>query len=945
MSRDALVVGINTYTHLPPLTAAAKDAEAIAQLLMQKGEFNAGRLPEIAQGGVVQVGQRTPVTVSQLEEAIVRLFKPEGQQIPDTALFYFSGHGLRKTRGISEGYLATSDVDPESGKWGVSLQWLRRVLEESPIRQQIIWLDCCHAGELLNLAESDPGDRGAGKNRCFIAAARDFETAWQDINSPYSVLTQALLEGLDPDRTGDRGVTNYGLVDFLNQRLQGATQRPIFTNFGEAIQLTRQWQAPDRPVHPSADICPYKGLRYFDWNNEDPKYFYGRSALTSQLLDQVRQSNFVAIVGASGSGKSSVLRAGLLHQLSLGQRLSGSDRWQIRVMVPGDQPMQALAQAFVAEDVSPVERAQQLGIAEALLNEGADGLRRLVETAAAERLVLVVDQFEEVFTLCADNAQRQRFFHCLLQGLERSPKLCVIVAMRADFFGKCLEQQYSGLAKRIEPHLVTVTPMSRAELQEAIAKPAAQVNLGIEPQLAEQMMADVMGAPGSLPLLQYTLTELWKQRSAAGLQLRQYSELGGIIGALQKRATAVYESFAAEERSTVQHIFLALTQLGEGTEDTRRRVVLADLVSGQHSEAIVQRVVQKLADEKLIVTSERVAKGSGLSNGEPQRVAVVDVAHEALIRHWELLRSWLEVRRDRLRQVRRWEERAIEWRDGGKKPEDLLQGRAIGEALRFQKEQAGDDSLNALVEELIGRSVKQRRNNRLKFVGLALVVPLGLAIYSGIQIERSVRISRYWEIVNQASGQRDNPARIAALQALVQAGEPLTNIRLAEAHLIRADLSRANLSRANLFTANLITANLSSANLSSANLIGANLNRANLFNADLSSAKPIGANLSGAKLFNADLSSANLSGANLSSAILLSTNLLETKNLSQQQLEGEDSPLLCNVALPPPLKQSVNPDRDCDRLPQVLLERYSDNFKTLEEAKDYVNEARKRKWD
>jgi hypothetical protein len=295
MSRDALVVGINTYTHLPPLTAAATDAEAIAQLLMQKGEFNAGRLPEIAQGGVVQVGQRTPVTMSQLEEAIVRLFKPEGQQIPDTALFYFSGHGLRKTRGISEGYLATSDVDPESGKWGVSLQWLRRVLEESPIRQQIIWLDCCHAGELLNLAESDPGDRGAGKNRCFIAAARDFETAWQDINSPYSVLTQALLEGLDPDRTGDRGVTNYGLVDFLNQRLQGATQRPIFTNFGEAIQLTRQWQAPDRPVQPSADICPYKGLRYFDWNNEDPKYFYGRSALTSQLLDQVRQSNFVAI--------------------------------------------------------------------------------------------------------------------------------------------------------------------------------------------------------------------------------------------------------------------------------------------------------------------------------------------------------------------------------------------------------------------------------------------------------------------------------------------------------------------------------------------------------------------------------------------------------------------------------------------------------------------------
>jgi energy-coupling factor transporter ATP-binding protein EcfA2 len=577
MSRDALVVGINAYDRLPKLTAAATDAEAIAQILTQQGEFNTWRLPDGVKDGVVQVGQTIPVTISELEEAIVRLFLPESRQVPDTALFYFSGHGLRKTRGVAEGFLATSDVDPASGKWGVSLQWLRRVLEDSPIRQQIVWLDCCHSGELLHVAESDPGDRGQGRDRCFIAASRDFETAWQDINSPYSVLTKELLAGLDPARCPDRWVTNYGLVDFLNHQLQGATQRPIFTNFGEPIQLTRQWQAVERRVKSaSSDICPYKGLRYFDWNEEDPKYFYGRTALTNQLIDQVRQSNFVAIAGASGSGKSSVLRAGLLHQLSLGQRLSGSDRWQIRVMVPGEQPMQALAQAFVSEDASHVERAQQLGAAEELLKAGADGLRRLVETAAGERFVVVVDQFEEVFTLCADEGERQRFFECLLQGLERCPKLCVIVAMRADFFGKCVEQEYSGLAKRIEQHLVTVTPMSRMELQEAIAKPAAQVNLGIEPQLAEQMIVDVMGAPGSLPLLQYTLTELWKQRTEAGLQLMQYGQLGGIGGALQKRATALYESFAEGERSTVQHIFLALTQLGEGTEDTRRRVVLAD---------------------------------------------------------------------------------------------------------------------------------------------------------------------------------------------------------------------------------------------------------------------------------------------------------------------------------------------------------------------------------
>jgi hypothetical protein len=337
-----------------------------------------------------------------------------------------------------------------------------------------------------------------------------------------------------------------------------------------------------------------------------------------------------------------------------------------------------------------------------------------------------------------------------------TPKLCVILAMRADFFGKCLGQEYSGLAKQIEQYLVTVTPMNREELRQAIAKPAEQVNLAVEPELVEQMIRDVIDSPGSLPLLQYTLTELWKQR--AGFGLTQYSQLGGITGTLQKRATEVYESFPTEQRSTVQHIFLALTQLGEGTEDTRRRVLLTDLVNAKHPEAIVNLVVQRLADEKLIVTSEMIAKGV-----TPQRVSVVDVAHEALIRHWLLLRQWLEGRRDRLRQLRKLEAAANEWRDRGQKPDDLLQGRAIANAQQFQKEQAEHDALNPRVESFVINSIKQRRNNRLKLVGFGLIVPLGLAIFGGIQIERNVRIRSNWEIVNQASGKVDSPQPVVRL--------------------------------------------------------------------------------------------------------------------------------------------------------------------------------------
>jgi uncharacterized caspase-like protein len=185
MIRDALVVGINTYSYecLPKLTAPAQDAEAIAKLLERYGQFNVKRLPSIKdkENNTVRIGQKTQVSLTQLEEAIVQLFKPEGKNIPDTALLYFSGHGLRKKRGIQQGFLATSDVNPDSGNWGLSLQWLRQLLQESEVKQQIIWLDCCYSGELFNVAEADPGDRGKGRDRCFIAASREFEVAYEAI--------------------------------------------------------------------------------------------------------------------------------------------------------------------------------------------------------------------------------------------------------------------------------------------------------------------------------------------------------------------------------------------------------------------------------------------------------------------------------------------------------------------------------------------------------------------------------------------------------------------------------------------------------------------------------------------------------------------------------------------------------------------------------------------
>ncbi|MCP4104706.1 MAG: hypothetical protein GY749_04085 [Desulfobacteraceae bacterium] len=670
MSRDALLIGINTYDRLKSLNSPSEDAEAIARLLNQYSDFNVRRIPAVKDktDDSIRVGRKTRVTQTQLEEALVQLFKPVGQSIPDTVLLFFSGHGLRKDRGIQEGYLAVSDTDPNSGKWGLSLQWLRRLFQESPVRQQIIWLDCCYSGELLNFDEADPGYRGKGRDRCFIAASREYEVAYEETAGSHGVLTGALLKGLDPSQQLDGVVTNYTLIVSLNQMLRGVIQRPIYANSGGQIILTSCIRQETDTCLVSESVCPYKGLAYFDCNDEDPKYFYGRTSLTDQLLEKVREGNFLAVLGASGSGKSSVVRAGLLHQLKLGHRLSGSEQWPIYIFRPDENPLKSLALTFLDTALTGIERADQLTKAEDLISKGAVGLDRLITaTAGGGRLVLVADQFEEVFTLCRNEKERQEFFECLMGALELADdKLCLVITLRADFFGKCSEQDYAGLADYIQSHLVTVLPMTPEELKQAIIEPAKQVGLEAEPELVTQMIEDVKDSPGSLPLLQYTLTELWNRRITEQLRLSDYIRMGGVKGTLARRADEVYNSLSSEEQQTAKRIFLELTQLGEGTEDTRRRISKQSLVTSQQSEELVNSVIQKLSDAKLVVTSEVVEKGT-----EAGRIAVIDVAHEALIRHWSLLRRWLDKNRDGIRFQRRLDDAAKHW-ENQKRPDGLL---------------------------------------------------------------------------------------------------------------------------------------------------------------------------------------------------------------------------------------------------------------------------------
>jgi WD40 repeat protein len=699
MKRVALVVGINRYPFLKGsagnslhLEQAAVDAEAIAQLLQQYGDFEVHRFPSLE--GKAEIDPKGNINAKELGEAIIQLFHPTGGIIPETALLFFAGHGLQKhDNGESEGYLAASDSCPRKQKWGLSLKWLRKLLSISKVRQQIVWLDCCHSGELFNFAQEDLAEYETGRDRSFISASREFEKALG------GVLTPALLNGLNPTHTAECWVTNYTLKDAIESALKNAPQHPMLSNSGGQILLTSKQGI-------RGNICPYKGLAYFDNNNEDPKYFYGRTALTKELLKKVYRGNFIAVLGASGSGKSSVVRAGLLYHLQRSRAIPGSDRWKIYPpFTPGDHPLRSLEQ---------------------VLGLGANQVEALIKSAAAERVVLVVDQFEEVFTLCRDEIERQQFMSCLMNAVQRlGHKLCLVVAMRADFFGKCAEKEYAGLAKRIEQNLVTVLPMNEQELREAIIRPARKVELEIDRELVNQMIADVSGSPGDLPLMQYTLMELWQQRNLNRLTISDYTRLGGVKKALEKQANLIYHSLSTEEQKIAKRIFLELTRLGEGTEDTRRQVRQQDLVTEKRSQALVERVVQKLTNAKLLVTGEEEVEG--------KRIAVVNIAHEALIRYWDQLGKWLKENRAALLRKQEIEDAAKEWRDKGKIKDSayLLQGTRLASAEDYIQRFDDTVPLSNLAQELVRRSIRHRKESQRNLILSVTSVIIGLIGLAG----------------------------------------------------------------------------------------------------------------------------------------------------------------------------------------------------------------------
>ncbi|WP_292738205.1 caspase family protein [Nostoc sp. JL31] len=809
----AIVIGINYYpefTTLKPLTAAAEDAEKIAQLLELYGyrPFRAQCLPRtLNPKGESKIDRQGAVKVQELREAIANLFNPpDPNPTPETALFFFSGHGWCKTvAGKEEVFLATSDVLPEAEIYGIPLSWLGEQLQRSQAKRVVVWLDCCYSGELLKFIPAD-------KDYCLITATRSYETG-VEIPHAQGLLTQALLAGLNPENDADGIINSHKLADFIISRMPNTVQRPLIANSPRAILLTTKFSQKS-----FQDKCPYRSLSYFSETKEDAEVFYGRSALTGQLIQQVRDKHrLIAVLGGSGSGKSSLLRAGLFYQLKLGQEIPGSDRWTyITPFTPKESPVNSLQEAFAVSlpsygvqtsqitPLNPPLQRWETGKSNSLpFARGGLGRGNFTHIIGEELkalntpVILIIDQFEECFTMC-DDSQRQEFFDCLRELIDCTDNLYIFIGMRSDFRGRWRE--YPEFASRINKPYINIEHLSREEIQEAITKPADWVGLGIEGRLKQQLINDVEDYPGSLPLLQYTLTELWRESRNQGdevLSLKTYQDLGGVEGTLQKRADAVYESLSATEKTVARRIFLELTQMGE-TTDVRRRVRLGELVNSHHSLELLQQVSEKLADKDARLITKR---------DEPDSQDVIlDVVHEALIRHWQMLREWKEEYKLGIAIERQIEAEAQEWERNEKKPGFLRQDDRLAVAEAYLARFGDWQMLNGVAEEYIResqelqnclvREEKERQQEKLaaarrqnRVVTLFSMGLAGVAIFAGYQ---------WWNAQNKAKEAAEQSAialaqtsetslvsnkQLEAAVAAIQSGRQLSGRPLKDANL------------------------------------------------------------------------------------------------------------------------------------------------------------------
>lgn len=527
--------------------------------------------------------------------------------------------------------------------------------------------------------------------------------------------------------------------------------------------------------HLPEPVNPYKGLQAFQ--AADAQDFFGREKLINKLLKRLQENvayqRFLAIVGPSGSGKSSTVKAGLTPALWRGE-LPGSDNWYIVDFLPGRHPLDELEIALTR--ISPQETRQ--------LNEhlrrderGLVRVANLVLPDDGSQLLIIIDQFEEVFTLVDDEAERQQLLNLLQYAVtEDRSRVRVVVTLRADYYDRPLE--YPDFGKLMQTRVETVLPLSAEELEQAVHQPAKQVGMIFEDGLVSRIISDVHYQPGALPLLQYALTELFERRDERSLTLQAYEAIGGAGGALAQRADEIYLEGTDESQELVRQMFLHLVTLGEGAEDTRRRTRFTDLLSLTEKPDVMEEIIDTFAAYRLL----------SLDRDEETRQPTVEVAHEAILREWDRLRQWLNESRDDIRRERQVARAAEEWEGNGRDTSYLLRGarleqlevwRAttnltlapleaefIRKSIEVQKQETQVES------ERIAREAAQERRSQTLLRALVAVFAVAALFSGGFGIFAILQR-------NDAIEARDGEAE-ARQEALIQASIGLASQAVAE---------------------------------------------------------------------------------------------------------------------------------------------------------------------
>lgn len=535
-------------------------------------------------------------------------------------------------------------------------------------------------------------------------------------------------------------------------------------------------------------ICPYPGMRAFD--ELKSHHFYGRNAEIELLRSHLRLNPFIAVIGPSGSGKSSLVMAGLLPALRQPSTFFGPGTWLIKSMRPGTYPLTTLTETLQGlVDTNNWQPPTRVG------------------AATLDRILLVVDQFEESFTF-AEPTQVRPFQDALLKLID-APRCYVVITVRADFY---VDLMNSPLWSQVSKRRLEVLPLKADGLREAIVKPAANSGVYIEEALVAQLLDDANEEPGVLPFVQETMVLLWEKLDRRFLAATAYKQLSdgtqssgsGLYLAMTQRANSTLNSLSSQQEIIARRILLRLIQFGEGRADTRRQQPVSNLLAHQEEQPLFTQTLRKLTDERLLTLNAEEARSA--ETGEPK----VDIAHEALLNGWPQLRTWINERRAAEQTRRRLEEKAAEWARLGKGEGGLLADIALAEAETWL--QSPDAQELGTSQELVALAAasrkrldtlanEERRTRRLRLILVSAIGLLIIALLAGglwVQRQNTAQQQQIAENERQAA-EEANQLRLDAEGARNAAQQSADEARqaqdLAETRL-RESARQSNINRA-----------------------------------------------------------------------------------------------------------------------------------------------------